>query len=499
MCRFAVRARCGARIHRLREAFGRARRRLTQWGLAATCLLIAISAGAVDLNQLPDLGDESAALLSPQMERQLGEEFMRAARRQLPVLDDPDLNDYLRSLGTRLLGGDTSDRYHFFLIDDSTLNAFAVPGGYIGIHSGLFLAAANEAELAGVLAHEIAHIQQRHFQRRMAEAKRAQIPRLATMLAAILLSGGSGGGALAAAGTAAEIQNQLNFSRRFEQEADRLGLATLARTGFDTAGMPAFFERLQAWNRLNEGNALPPFLRTHPVTSDRIAEARDRSDAYPRRAVNSDAFLHTQARLRALLAPVAATRYFKAKLGSTGDLPSRYGLAVAYAANGDFPNAQAVVEALVRARPRDLRYQYVAADIDLGRRRYTSAIQRYRALPREAQSAPLFRARFAQALFAGRQYREANTIARALTREPQAEPMSFKLLAQTEAALGNAVASHRALAEYHYANGDGNAALGQLRIARRAAGNDGYLTAGIDARSQEIKDEMALLNQEILK
>ena len=462
-----------------------------------------MSAGAaVDLSQLPDLGDESAALLSPQMERQLGEEFMRAARRHWQVLDDADLNHYLSTLGARLLGGEAREAgYHFFLINDPTLNAFAVPGGYIGIHSGLFLAATNEAELAGVLAHEIAHIQQRHLPRLMAEAKRAQIPRLATVLAAILLSGSSGAGAqaLATAGAAAEIQHQLNFTRSFEQEADRLGLAALARAGLDTEGLPAFFERMQAWNRLNEGNAPPPFLRTHPVTSDRIAETRDRSDAYPRRPNNSEAFLHAQARLRALLAPATAIRYFKAKLSNAADLPSRYGLAVAHAANGDLATAQALADELMRARPRALHYRYLAADIDLGRRRYTSAIQRYRGVAREAQDAPLFRARFAHALFVGREYREANTIARALTREPQADPTSYKLLAQTEDALGNAVASHRALAEYHYANGDGNAALGQLRIARRAADKDTYLTAGIDARSQEIKDEMALLNQEILK
>lgn len=464
--------------------------------------MLTVSAGAaVDLSQLPDLGDESAALISPQMERQLGEEFMRAARRQLRVLDDADLNQYVRTLGARLVGGERAAAdYHFFLIDDGTLNAFAVPGGYIGIHSGLFLAAANESELAGVLAHEIAHIQQRHLPRQMAEAKRAQIPRLATMLAAILLSAsGAGAPALATAGAAAEIQRQLNFTRSFEQEADRLGLAALARAEFDTNGLPAFFERLQAWSRLNEGNALPPFLRTHPVTTNRIAETRDRSDTYPRRAVNSDAFLHAQARLRGLLAPAAAIQYFKAKLGGAADLANRYGLAVAHAANGDFARAQAVVDGLVRARPRDLRYQYLAADIDIGRRRYAAAIQRYRGLARKAEGAPLFRTRFAHALFAGRQYREANAIARTLAREPQAEPMSFKLLAQTEDALGNAVASHRALAEYHYANGDGNAALAQLRIARRSAGKDAYLIAGIDARSQEIKDEMALLNQEILK
>ena len=460
-------------------------------------------AAAMDLNQLPDLGDESAALLSPQMERQLGEEFMRAARRHWRVLDDADLNYYLATLGGRLLGKDArAAGFHFFLIDDATLNAFAVPGGYIGIHSGLFLAAENEAELAGVLAHEIAHIEQRHLPRLVAEAKRAQIPRLATVLAAILLSGTSGAGAqaLATAGAAAEMQHQLNFTRSFEQEADRLGLAALARAGLDTNGLPTFFERLQAWSRLNEANAPPPFLRTHPVTSERIAETRDRSDAYPRRASNSDAFIHAQARLRALLAPPAAILYFKAKLGSAlSDLSNRYGLAVAHAANGDFGAAQSLVEGLMRARPRDSRYQYLAADIDIGQRRYAAAIQRYRGFPREAQGATLFRTRFAQALFAGRQYREANAIARTLTRDAHAEPMSYKVLAQTEDALGNTVASHRALAEYHYANGDGNAALAQMRIARRSAGNDAYLIAGIDARTQEIKDEMALINQEILK
>lgn len=455
---------------------------------------------AVDLNQLPDLGDESAALVSPQAEKQLGEEFMRAARRHWRVLDDADLHEYLYALGGRLTAADgTRDNYHFFLIDDSSLNAFAVPGGYIGIHTGLLLAAANEAELAGVLAHEIAHIQQRHLPRLLAESKRAQIPRLATVLAAILLSGASGSGAqaLATAGAAAEIQNQLNFTRSLEQEADRIGLATLARAGFDTDGLPAFFERLQSWSRLNEGN-MPPFLRTHPVTSDRIAETRDRSEAYPRRATDSDAFFHAQARVRALLAPAAAVRFFKTKRDSA-DLPTRYGLAVAQWANGDLAAAQAMTTGLLRTRPQDPRYQFLAADIEISQRRGAKAVARYRRFPRTLQSTPLFQMRFSQALFAAKRFREANAIALALTRHPRATPPAFKLLAQTEEAAGNPVGSHRALAEYHYANGDGSAALAQLRIARRRAGDNGYLAAGIDARSGEIKDEMALLNQEILK
>lgn len=468
-------------------------------GLIAFLGLNDLTAGAVDLNQLPDLGDESAAVVSPQAEKRLGEEFMRAARRHWTIIDDADLNSYLQALGTRLLGKSAAGAdYHFFIINDPSLNAFAVPGGYIGIHSGLLLAATNEDELAGVLAHEIAHIQQRHLPRLLAEAKRAQVPRLATVLAAILLSGASGGGAqaLATAGAAADIQNQLNFTRRFEQEADRLGLSALARAGFDTEGLPAFFERLQTWSRLNEGNTLPPFLRTHPVTSDRIAETRDRSDAYPRRVSNSDLFFHAQARLRALLSPAAAIVHFKAQPDTVAH---RYGLAIAHWANGELGTAQALVTALLRMRPRDARYHYLAADIEIGQRLHAKAIQRYRNLPRDLQSTTLYQTRFSQALFAAKQYREANAIALGLTHQPRVAPASFKLLAQTEEAAGNPVASHRALAEYHYANGNGNAALEQLRIARRRAGSDAYLTAGIDARSGEIKDEMALLNQEILK
>ena len=207
--------------------------------LVAGALLLTSNGTPADNINLPDLGDQSASVITPLQERKLGEDIMRQARRRLTFLDDAELNYYLQALGQRLVAGSDSPRqeFHFYIVKDSSINAFAVPGGFISVHTGLLLATQSEAEFASVMAHEIAHITQRHIPRMIADAQRTTLPAMASVLAAVLLGAGGhpAGDAAIALTTATVAQRELNFSRSFEEEADRLGMNTLARAQLRSA------------------------------------------------------------------------------------------------------------------------------------------------------------------------------------------------------------------------------------------------------------------------
>jgi predicted Zn-dependent protease len=229
---------------------------------------------------LPNIGDPSGSTISPEQERQLGENLMRWLRQNNLVVEDPIIQDYIETLGYKLVSNsDHQDqKFTFFVIADPTLNAFAAPGGFIGVNSGLIQAAQSESELAAVLAHEVAHITQRHMARSFDAAKKQNLTTAAAILAAILLGQNSSDLAKAAitAGMAANTQMKINFTRSNEQEADRLGIQALVNAGYNPESMALFFERMEKAARLY-GPQLPEFLSTHPVSVSRIADARNRA------------------------------------------------------------------------------------------------------------------------------------------------------------------------------------------------------------------------------
>ena len=279
-------------------------------------LLIAVSL-PTHTEGLPDLGDTSEAALPLRQERALGMEVMREIRADPSYVDDAELRAYVQSLGTRLVqaGATTTQDFEFFLIDDASLNAFALPGGFVGVHTGLILAAQNESELAGVLGHEIAHVTQHHIARLIAGQKSGVLTSLAALAVAILAARSNSQVSEAAivGAQAAAIQNQLDFTREHEQEADRVGLQTMANAGFDARGMATFFERLQRSTRPIESNA-PSYLRTHPLTIERIADIQNRLERIPPRQVpDSLEFSLVKAKIRAMASPTQeALRYFEA-------------------------------------------------------------------------------------------------------------------------------------------------------------------------------------------
>ncbi len=232
--------------------------------------------------QLPDLGDSSQVGFSPAQERKVGEAIIRQIRAQGGYMQDPEVNDYLNELGHKLVAAsnDAKQDFEFFAVPDSQINAFALPGGYIGVNTGLILLAQNESELASVLAHEISHVTQRHMARMIDQQKNSMLLSLAGLALAVLASRAGGGGqgvqAAIASTTALNQQSQLNFTRENEYEADRIGFSRLVAAGYDPNGMATFMEKLQRSTRFLESNA-PSYLRTHPITYERIAEAQSRA------------------------------------------------------------------------------------------------------------------------------------------------------------------------------------------------------------------------------
>lgn len=266
-------------------------------------LSLALAAQPVLANDLPDLGEVSRQYFSDQDEQTLGRAIMRDVYADPRYLDDPEIETYLNQLGYRLVSVSTRNQreFIFFVVDDPTINAFAMPGGNIGVHTGLLLVAQNESELASVVAHEISHVTQNHIARMVASQSQSYWPTLAALGLALLAARSNPNVASAAIAStqAYSIQNQLTYSRDYEREADRLGYELMAPAGFDPRGMSGFFNRLQRASRLYDSNA-PAYLRTHPLTSDRISDMEARSEVEPYRQVEDSLdFQLVRARLRA--------------------------------------------------------------------------------------------------------------------------------------------------------------------------------------------------------
>ncbi len=465
--------------------------------------IAAAAASAQDSNQLPELGDYSTSIISSAEEQKLGREFMRDARRSLSFIEDPELHDYLNQLGQRLAansdGGGVD--FSFYLVKDPALNAFAVPGGYISVHTGLILATRHESELASVLAHEVAHITQRHLPRMLAAVKSQTIPMTAAIIAAILLGGQVGQAALAAT-NASMIERQLKYSREFEREADAIGIRALARSEFDPRSMPQFFERMQQWARVQDSNA-PEFLRTHPLTTDRIAESISRAERYPSPTrSNEDQYLHMRAKIRALYndEPERAVKYFSSALEdkqNTSARADRYGYALALMASSQYDRAREQIKGLVNLQPQNSSYRIVEAEIEMSAGNHDRALELYRAARHQFADQTVFQHYIAAALLKSGRHQEAKQAIRGVMLKTQAEPKLYAMLARAEGELKNPLAAHQALAEYHYLMGNPREALRQLQLARTYAGDSFYASASIDARVTEIEQQLRLAGEKV--
>lgn len=407
-------------------------------------------------------------------------------------LDDPETEGYLNALGGQLVAATQTDGdFHFFAISDPTINAFAMPGGYIGVHTALILTTQSESELASVLSHEIAHVEQRHIARMVSKQGQTNLVMLASMLVAVLAARGSDQLAQAAVvgGQAAAIQSQLGYTREFEREADRMGLQTLEAAGFDVRGMPGFFERLQRETRLYENNA-PSYLRTHPLNAERIADLENRvATMRYRQVVGSEDFSLIQARLTARKSNAAdalrreQTRWDQAK---SHDDAQRYGYAYALMRAGKADAAQRVYADFPRA-PRHALIVSLGAEIAMARRDPAAAVALLEPAVKRFASARFLLYRLTDAYLAAGQTQRAIDTLRPATGAHRDDFNLWMRLAKAYESAGNVMESHRAQAEVYALQGLWMPAIEQLEIARRGGATDFYTQSAIDARMRELR------------
>jgi predicted Zn-dependent protease len=338
--------------------------------LVALALAAVLVVPPVRGDDLPDLGEASAGDLSPATEKKIGQQIMHEFRWRDPsYLDDPDVESYLNQLGGRLAAAsnDPGIGFYFFGVNDPSINAFAMPGGFIGVNSGLLLASQSESELAGVLAHEISHVTQRHIARQVMREKQLSMGTMLAMVIGLLAarSNSQVASATIAGAQAGAISAQLGYSRDFEREADRSGFDVLKKAGFDVRGMSLFFERLQRASRVYENNA-PVYLRTHPVTGERISDMQNREQAVPYRQVpDSLDFQLVRAKLRAKQGtPGEAVKELQALVGDrkfASEAAARFGLAVALGRNRDWVGAEAQIDALKKLKAQSPMIDHLLA------------------------------------------------------------------------------------------------------------------------------------------
>ncbi|HBN14966.1 M48 family metalloprotease [Pseudohongiella sp. SYSU M77423] len=451
--------------------------------LKSTALSVAIalscqSPAALAQSQLPTLGDRISGIFSLDEEYKLGRDFLRSVRRTTPTISDPLINDYVVNFTHNLaVHSDLQDyRLAFIVVDSPALNAFATPGGVIGVNGGLFLNAHTEGEFASVMAHEIAHVSQRHFARSVEDAQRRRIPELATLLASIVLmgSGSSAGPAAVMAAQGRSIENQLRFSRQNEAEADRIGLRTMVEAGYDPADMASLFERLMDMSRFS--SRPPEFLLSHPVTEARIADARSRANRIPYRpSATGDTLEYHLIRARIEVhyanSPEAALEEFNKRSRSARSEQERktatYGLALAQLKAEQYGQALESIDLLLASDPNRITYVVTRADILTQSGEPQQALDFLdRHIRINPENHPLTMTRV-DALIEQRNYAEA---ARIMERHAINRPEDHNLwyqIAETQGQVGDISKVHQARAEYFILVGDFRSAREQLNYALR--------------------------------
>jgi len=504
--------------------------------LAALLALLTAAAPVSAQVRLPSLGESASADLSVGAERRLGEQIMREARRDPEFLDDPVLQEYLLQLWDPLVAAarqvgnidadtDQAFAWEAFLVKDRSVNAFALPGGFVGMHLGLIAITSTPDQLASVLAHELSHVTQRHIARSIAPSQQASLVSIAAILLGILAASRAGNTDVANAaimgGQGAAIQGQLNFSRDMEREADRIGYGLLAGAGYSPAGMAAMFDRMDIATRLND-NSSYPYLRSHPLTVDRISEARNRTLLGTGKA-STPTVLHAimQMRSRVLMDDSVSGLQRLSGATSATSVPERvgalYGGAMAAMLLRDFGRAERhlneALELAAQARPREPRaeralrllqaQQRIAAGNPAGALEVLDALQ-----PAASERPPmLLRAQAALDLrrstpdAAAAPLRASTEALQTWVANQPQDPAAWELLSATSDALGLKLRSMRASAEARAAVGDLTGAIDRLRAAqstsRTAAGQDFIEASVIDARLRQFTNQRRQLAAEM--
>jgi predicted Zn-dependent protease len=470
--------------------------------LGLTALLPTVPAAAagdsgVVASQLPDMGTPADAALSKADEYQIGRMIVRGLRDQNQLVEDPEIADYLQHLGSRLAAqtGATADNYQYFAVRDSTINAFALPGGFIGLNSGLMLLTDNESELASVMAHETAHVRQRHIARAVQAQSRASLTSTAAMLAALLI-GAAGGDSQAmmgglAIGQGIALQQSMNFTRSEEAEADRVGIGLLADAGFNAAAMPAFFEEMARREGISDAGPLD-LLRSHPVTRERIAETRARAAQYAKQAVSeSTLYPWMRERLRVVAAaPQTNMVAYYARLRDQRPLSEaeRYGEALAQVQQNAAASAVPTLRQLLEQHA-DITALYgslAQALQEAGQAGQAEALFE-RALRLFPRNVPLT-VRYAETLIKTEKPRQAHLLLLDLFNNVVPTPAQIRLTALAASAAGDIGDAYYYMSEYHISGGDLPLANQQLELALAAPNLTNVQRQRFSARLEEVRD-----------
>ena len=429
-----------------------------------------------DLN-LPSLGDRVSGVISLEQERMLGQGFLEQVYAQAPLINDPIIQEYTELLIYKL--SETSQvkdrQFTIVLIDEKSLNAFAAPGGVIGVNGGLFLNAGNEAQLASVLGHELAHLSQRHFARNVLRGRDTNLASSLVMVSAIALAIISNNPTAFITGPAALQQQQLRYSRIFEREADRYGFNNLIAAGYDPAGMGQMFENMAKVRKL-AGDNPPEFLLTHPITSSRVSDAFNAADQieFTGGKKNTINFEFIKGRLKARynsLSPQAAVRYFKKLYEDTPSNENKYAYISALQSNGQTDQALNVMNEILKKFPKNLILNTTKSEILLSGQRLSNAqknIEQVLNISPGNYPASIMKAKI---LSSKKEFIKAEEILRDLLISKNRDPGLWMQLSEVQRAGKNIVGYHLSRGEYYTLIGDFDNALNQFQFALSLSGN----------------------------
>ncbi|WP_075181442.1 M48 family metallopeptidase [Pantoea sp. 1.19] len=465
-----------------------------------TALLIAscgstLSVQADVADRLPDMGTTAGATLSINQELQMGDFYVRQLRASAPLINDPLLNGYINDLGQRLVSHAWSVRtpFHFFLISNDEINAFAFFGGNVVLHTALFRYADNESQLASVMAHEISHVTQRHLARAMEEQQRNAPLTWVGALGSILLAMASPQAGMAAlSGTlAGSQQGVISFTQNNEQEADRIGIQVLSRAGFDPEAMPNFLQKLADQTRY--ASKPPEMLLTHPLPDSRLADARNRANQMKPVVVHSSQAFY-MAKARALGMYATGRNQLTDELlnswqsgNSRQQAAARYGQALQFLQAKSYANAERLIAPMLAQDPDNIWYLDIMTDIDLGQGQAARAIARLQGVKGEAARSPVIQLNLANALVEGKQPAAASRILNRYTFAHPDDSNGWDLLAQASAALGRRDEELAARAESLALSGQLDQAITTLSSASSQVALGSLQQARYDARIDQLR------------
>jgi len=445
-------------------------------------------------SELPNLGSANHSLTISQ-EHTLGHAVKNQLRAASLILDDMIINEYLQDIGNRLAGkkDEKLSPFDFFIVKDQNINAFALPGGFIGIHTGTLLNTESESEIASVLAHEIAHVQQKHIARLYERVDQLRLSTLAGIIASLILASQNpelGSGAMAAT-IAGGQQALINFTREHEKEADYVGIQILAKAGFDPMGMPAFFHRMYQKTRYHH-HQVPEYFLTHPLTESRLQAAQFRAKSYPYKQVPDSLRYHLikiRTQLTGFASAYEANLHFGKMLKKDSSLDTLYGYLLTLIELGQVQTAYPIAKQLEQANPTEPLFQIAYAELEMAAGKPKKALAR---LSRARRDHPYY---FPLVLTLSQWLVEQGEPQKAiliLKRQTSTTPLVWHHLSFAYAKAKQPLQAHLTQAKYLNSQGDLEGAKIQLKLARKIAQKPSIQNE-IDAALIDIKKKIRMI------